>query len=1470
MNPPKSKRPRRSWQRQQSSNGPWPARISLSLLALILLGLLVWWLWPDPPAPKVNVVMLNGSAKYHQGILIPPMYSATALKEFERVLKLESNTSKDSSAEIGNAIAKIEVSEESEDTHLVVIRGYFLFDSHGTPSIASSDLAFERKDGEWTGLVPLSEMLGEFTEQPHRGNVVVILDIEPFGVLPHFDVEDPKLFEQLNNTVAGLEGVSRNRLWVLATRGPFQNPGWSVERQLPVSSMVLLDGLAGKAKSAQENTTVTLSELVRYMAKRYRQIGTVRDYPQPILFQGGAGAVDQLPSEEIIVAYVDPPKKESKPVEKKKPSDQESNDGKKSSTASRNDLNVTTVALVQDTSDESTAVTGGSDATAAAGENTSAADTDATNSETAPPEKPKTFWQLRDEFESWEHFDSLIPDTRLHPVSVAPHLWQKVVSRVLHSEIELLDKNATSANRTNYASQVTKEIAVFMEQIRSPNPSPSLVVDGHVVDSNMQELYTRWIDANNQLQRRITSGSTGERIRLANQVQHEIALLGIHCQNVQLFKQQAIFCDADHSLTDVPPDSYRNLIDTFRQEPSTSELQGLLKTIDTTRGPSKEKVRDHFHGLLRDDKNRAATSSGWSLIKRYFALIRSPVLNGEQRVTAMNRLSQLKIREEDRRLPSEASIFADLSNGQNSSAIKGWLRSYHGNVGSADQSFAEQLVVSIETDARHSTNIESAIVHEIQPAPRARVGSVTVTPSQEKTGAGLPRFVDVTINPDAEKEVKVKVSYSISDSKHVSARWSDQPDESFIERTIEGSGISTEKLELRLQPGELPDTDQPLNITFQVKVIEGSDHFENQPYPLSLTVQSRNQIHAIVKSDLLTREIDTSSDSESGTHAAVYLESANSHETGFRFQLFNASQRPCKVKVWLVELPSPFKRINNEPPVDGFSPNRIIPNLDVLDQSLRDSITGRVNDVYLTNAIKGPKVFTVSDKPVSIDWSKTEPEGEASPASSDNDDAAAKPFNFTTGFGLVIRMMDGDNEKTGKDQIRYLIPRPINPERFIDSMVVKYADGEVSISGIGLKNDVDGDGKDERHLPEMVLRYVPDAVCLGTSKKFTIAPGRPMQGIIKFKVARGTGPIEIRLGLDDWSRSIRRWIERSNNAEASDKPQDGITRSRIDVHDASIQSGDEEPIIYDFPKSLAFPSKASAFAINAHADFGKNKDLPQDARVEFSIDGQTIQTHYADRIYLHQARATDDGLVAITTNLRDFSHQQTINNTDDFAQEFQWTLYDDANPRNASTTILVDNTPPSIDLNTVLASNTRKVGDEQVINIRASDPGDAASGVAEIKIALEDKFQDEEFKPYAGRETFKITFTEAGTFKIKAQVRDRVQNESEVQEIEIKITEKPDDTPKPKPGTISGRIDHYTNGNLQLIAEGGVKSTARINPSDKGSFRFEDVDPGTYSLIFAGSIGSPPKTRKLKWEGIKPGERSQTLKMVQAIDMKAK
>lgn len=1126
---------RQSWRGQQKSGGNrWIGRILFSLVAAALLILFLCIIFWPRPERQLHAFLIHAKANagaYQTHVIMPPMYGATAAATIkDRINPIAAGgtveitgTVDDIKRTIGEKISP--TLEDKDDTVLIVFRGYLLEGTDG-PAIACSDFGANLSDasaGHIAGLLPLEEIFDQLSKQipdSFQGTRLVVLDIEPLTAMPELNQYDDQIFQALEATVKNQAG----HLWVLVTRGPFQNVGWDAKQGLPITTQTLLDAVTGDANRQEDNDyQLDLRELVTYTAQRYQKLDGKRgaNLPTPLLLRGGIGRIKE--AIDVDAAWI----ARARNVEAPEPSQEAEQDAPEPSDASNNKvtqeqsaagLNLTPVVFhaAQDkdpsadsddipNSDSSVGKQADDDAQVKADKELAANDDapskpKAANNGQASPQEPDTFWKFRDRFESLETGGLTASGTRPSPIAIAPDIWKRLTQVVLHAEIESFDSMTAESS-----AQVLQPALIGIRQldaIMQANDSVRQLNKSEVV-SEIGQLHDAW----KGVQRDDTGRTADRNVNVADRLQHAIVVANMRKWGWQAYQQEAIGIgidvtspfDSDKTLTD----AISVLADQRGDTADESAMRRVIRAISQIVARSDKSVNDSITELLSDferaatlasDKSLSAEDikhiSAWREVRDAHAWLRSSLPTAGQRNELRNAIAKARV-DTDLDDPPETYFDKQLSlanvttdegrrlrkrDGDESELWESIGLSPNLNGQTEEPSFAQSLSLALRRTPMNTVikTSPTSIIHAVVPPPRIPKPTMSIVDSGGSPVDGKVRlratndYLDVKLNPDSDTPTQFRLGIvNESRGSKTDVKWSKDGRELAdpeITITVPANATVGYRLNITAPDATLVATKVPISIT--VEPINAPDrHVESLKTrrPLDLLLPQPDQIRVVVKTDGLTDQ-DQHVSGESFQNG-VWLRTFVSRPTQFAVSAYNDSGKPCRAHVWLLKLEHPFLGED----VGEYFPDVVKSRVNQMSNALLDAdqrVPKRVLEGELS--LRGPQLISfASDRvPSSISW-QPKPATEGSASEGADPPLPRDPFpegglDVRHGMALVFRLINQEDAPIGADQIVWMVPKPWSPEDYVDiDFLDSSRNGLVKVRP-AVRQRVDGDNQPDK------------------------------------------------------------------------------------------------------------------------------------------------------------------------------------------------------------------------------------------------------------------------------------------------------------------------------------------------------------------------------------------------------------------------
>jgi hypothetical protein len=1377
---------RSSWRGQQASSkgNRWIGRVLMTLAAVVLIALFIYLFFRPRPKPELKTILVHAGS-YELGAIMPPMYASTSSQQIRERLAAEEETGRSEriSKFIDQDARFVELLSDPDDTVMVILRGYVLRGDDGNPVLACSDLsagdagAVDANDrnasaDRLSGVVPIQQLLQRLcredaTPKSFAGARIVVLDIEPLAVLPRLGQFGDNIFGPLDQLVANLSGPGAEKLWVLATRGPLQNPGWNQQDKIPISTQALLDALAGEA-DFDDDLVVRLDELCRCIGARYNRMARSSSMPAPelALFQGQVGRVSDLSkASDTWVAKVVPPVDEPDEEEEKAVDPDPSRDGAVDATPVR----FHPIAAQDQQADQSTAVTGEGGKSDATEENQGAVQPDGDTSEVIEPKAPDNFWDVRDRLES---VASSEPQTHLHPIAVAPQLWRKLVQDVLHAEIESLDPLAPQS-RAEFSASVTANMLAIEQSMSSDRVSLIAGDDAREIPQQIQKLWQRVV-----ADRRVAPAD--DQVKAADQLQWAIAVGRMRQWSQTLYQYQALIGGGDSFSEDarlgqsldeaerVLMGQSGSLVDVQAMRRAAQRIGDVLESVDQS---VEEKL-----GQLKDDFGRASDANSWAVIRRAHAWLRSPLPTGPQRRSLFDSLDNLALETVNKELLKTGAtsvVLSELSADRGLLALTGQIEAeYNNRQRLADHTtlsgggFEQAYPMSVQIDPLdvQPDSVVTPLVHPVVAVPRKRQLSVTFYDASRQQVDDSVQLESTTgsltieIDPESKLTTQFRVTCLVNasagefDDQIIEATWkksadaTPDPNGKSVVVNVSRAKIGRAQLNLKVD-GKVVSNVTEVPLKLQIEAINSAQDPEirslNGSREISVKLPLKDRIRVAVYTEGLSRPVVSGNDNLPG---GAWLRTFASRETTFSLELFNESDRSAKARVWLIKLEHPFL----DEGVLEYWPEVVVSQM----KRLRGDVIGddgRVLPSVLRSnrLLKGPIDIELGEGQARKPLSWLPPVNAAAdaqpPTAAATDAADPSGTDVTHGLALIVRLIDNSGRMMpGQDQVLWLIPKPWPPESYVDLTKVEYVRGEVHVAA-ELPSDLDGDDIDDmvpgiEKTPVQLAWTENDQweefrfgkTTQPMSLPIELKHGLPSRGQIDVVVAKDSESI-IQLDVDGWPRAILRSIAQRDGAVAERRnrfEQLRFSSVEIDYGDRiPTRSKDDDPLgptlVYspnpDVP--VIFRGRGKSLVTRLLADITpvsfREAPPPEIEIVEGDSAGTKFWTDRSVKTIATELK--DKGTISLMTTVSDLSVSWNSKAAKaDADLQFRSSLNVAGVSRVATMQVTLDSTPPEID-GFRRQSGRIYVGQKVRYSIDGSDPvkGGGSSGLARVVIGLD-------------------------------------------------------------------------------------------------------------------------------------------------------
>ena len=1108
---------RRSWRSQEKRRNPWPARLILTTLAAIAIGVFCYIIVRRPPQIERKTFLVNiDQYDFHE--IMPAMFGKTAEQEIS--VQLDAKRYSGTAQTIEQIPQQAEFQEcldDEDDTLLLIIRGYLLA-GDDQPRLACTDLAVDPSSERPLGLLPLARLLKPLAQQApdaHHGARVVILDIEPLGALPRFDQYHDQAIGQLETLVRDLSGPAAENVWVLVTRGPLQNAGWNPASHLPLSTQLLLEAFRGQA-DVDRDDRVQLDELCRYFDYGYAQLAknSTNETPKVMLLRGTVGTVTEvneaanvwLASNQPVAELKDPAAadefeeeadQESKATDdptlttpvvnrvsyRVPQKDQQNQNSEKKEQKDQTNRPDSAEPEVK-TSDPEQHSTAPNDT---ALENEAGNEAGANAGPIPSPTSPSSFssfWDVRDALEA-QAFGQ-----KLHPIAVAPHRWRTMVALVTRAEVLAFDP-LEEGPRARLPSEAADDL-MKLHRFTKATPPTANRKQPRFTNELVETIFDQW--------KAVLDQRRGERIdeqvQTADQLQQLIALGRMRAWSRLQYQQQAIICGGqsfgdDAGLNSMLEQAESRLlsqttgnVDLAEMRRSTRDLTRSIQAIDKR---VAAKIQDLLLNFERTD-----AGSIWPVTLHAYAWLRSSLPTGEQR-----RQLEKKIAESDVIAPVDLQNFRDnqttnveFADSSPNPILQNMVEQLKGDtstfakldqsiqpwseiLANSESTFGSKLAASLRIDPGDRIKMSTPIIHSVAPRDRDRRPSITIVDSsgvpidQIVAMESLKDSITISISPDAEQTTEFRINVrskqsSDFDEPLLRCQWRSGPGFRMVngEARLRVPALQSGRLHLDLLATPATDevSDSPIEITI-APLDPNSD-------PLASSLQKKQSLRIrLPKPDVIRMAVKTaglSSEMVSDLNLpdGVWLRTFASRETRFRCQLFNDADRACRIRVWLIQLPHPFAAQG----VRAYWPSMLANHVDNLRRQLTDARGRVLARILENNRLKGPVDLALGVNHQRTDLTWKNPDSDATSAASETPVDPGNPatttdtkIDVTHGMALIARMIDEEGrEVISPDQVIWMIPLPWAPEQYVAIDRLEYADGWVDVSA-SQKANIDDD-----------------------------------------------------------------------------------------------------------------------------------------------------------------------------------------------------------------------------------------------------------------------------------------------------------------------------------------------------------------------------------------------------------------------------
>lgn len=868
---------RQSWRR--AGSGEAGKRRTIKTVLTVVAALLILWfsyiVLRTRADRRLRTIVVSNP--YDIDVVTPPMFADSVRSQFKSQLDAvdlrgDCDTIR-SSFQATDIVAKY--LQDSDDTVMVVLRGYLMLDADDQPALACSDLAIGPTPDQPLGLLPLHEILEPLASSAPKsfdGTRFVVLDIEPLAAHPALGQWNDDVFGKLDQALKDLQGEFADRLWVLVTRGPMQNVGWDQSNHLPIATQTLLDGLGGAA-DLNGDYKIELRELCGFISDRYERLprNQETETPRPMLLRGKTGLVDSgavaRGDLDIWVNRAEPPpESEEDGVSGQPPEEPESmadDIADKISKLGQREITITPVVMqgsAQQTAPQPNPNAANqvepttTDATAAAADSASngqpgngqpgngqpsktsptqplttaqGADASGTDKSTSTPGPGQlTFWDLRDEFESVP-LPSSGDQQSVSAISLAPHLWRQLIVNVLGGQIQDFDPQSPTAT----PSQVADDLLELQRILKGQNAPRAINND---ILLKLKGLVNEHLTARQ-------NGRSDRRLRTADALQHAVAAARTRLWSHLEFQRQAAIAGAqipDQRLYPSTIAAERTLASGIGSETpdqgtldrQLSELHASINLFDRNVDGA---VNQLLEGFALNDPPRT-----WELSRAGWAWLRSPLPTGPQRRLLLAAIEKAVPDETDvaaREISLNSITFAMPKASQRGNQSNAEFRSSLAQFeqpsliagGSADKTAWRNI---LQQDRNQTISFADEFDAALRIDPRLHINSTDQAPIvHAMTALPLVRNPSVALLDDAGQamgESAILRLDTMQDVRRVTLRI--DPDRDQQTRLLVSFNVRSESNDLR---------NPPVDITWKVPGVTSSRPGE----PLAITIEAESQ-----------------------------------------------------------------------------------------------------------------------------------------------------------------------------------------------------------------------------------------------------------------------------------------------------------------------------------------------------------------------------------------------------------------------------------------------------------------------------------------------------------------------------------------------------------------------------------------------------------------------------------------------------
>lgn len=962
-------------------------------------------------------------------------------------------------------------------------------------------------------------------------------------------------------------------------------------------------------------------------------------------------------------------------------------------------------------------------------------------------------------------------------------------------------------------------------------------------------------------------------------------------------------------------------------------------------------VASEIDELLRS-LSRGEPKDAWGLIRRGDAWLRSPLPSGPQRQKLRAAIRDTAGRVPDDLAdtagtgrPTAAELSAGRAEGPAAEAVRQWEGVYRQTVAAEgigliavdgganaiargeplwadDADPVRRVAAALRIDprdtargiARDRSAFDRPVGHRVAAKPRVPMPTLRITDASGEPLESLQlpdtessRSVLLTLRPDSDRPTRLAVAIeptgSQLDVRWGEPEWRDRPTNRPREVAI-GAG---EQRDVAVEIAAADDSGVDgfeSEIEIRVTASDGESLSGlTGVRKLAVRLPRRNRVRLALTPRDDVGFSETMVSGQGDLPDGVWLRTYVNRTTPFRMSVFNDAGRAAQARVWLIRLDDPFASEG----IRGYWPGMQRRELDGIARRIRD-LDGRVVPRLLAAALKGPAEIELPADRVRVPVRWTRPEAKngaegdrsaAAPAPGDGgENGASSAVDVSHGMAIVVRMLDASGEPMRQpDQIVWMIPKPWDPESYIDLPLVQYREGQVRVRA-AIKSRVDGDDRPER-IPEIakrpvLVRWVEDDQWTRHRAGSRRTPRFRLLELSGAESSTMELPVPdrertfVRLEVDGWPRAIHRVVEHREGAEGRSYTQ----RNTIDFLSVEIDHGEppptsreeDDPIVPGpvwYPGRVVFRGGGQRIVTRVAADFssllleGYDRSAGNSPpELIVSVNDASARRYWTDRVVGTVATELgDDGGLTLRTTVDDPVLEWTTEaRREDTLLRFAAELRTDGARRNdAATDVTLDSTSPVIDRPTRDGGGDPEVGRQIRWDYRCRDVGPGGrpgSGIARVHFGIDadgDRNPDDKNPPdeldeprvtvSASGQGLTRSFVpeEPGLHHVVIRAWDGAGLASQPAVVPFVVKPKPaaEETMKPaKLGAIRGRIATglTMRGTISLSpAPPGIQPASGAiecggaNPT----FAFRNLPDEKYTLTFRGTVDNVLKT--LEW-----------------------